>query len=670
VLGRETSFQPVLQVLEVKRLNASAAGSFFPSLSSSLFFFFFFFFFAPAFFFFFFFCPGGNAPASDRYRMMVSDGSNFLQAMLATQLNQLVQDDLIKPRCLVKLDEFICNTVHDRQIAIVLQLSVVGGPCEQIGHPTSIEAAKTAAPAGAANPPAGGQNSYNKPPSAVAPPYQAPPPQQHQQQQQQQQLVNPSSGNKFQQQGGGGAPQSRPAIAQDQNIFPLSALNPFQNQRWVVRCRVIHKGDVKTWRNERGEGKLCSVDILDSEGSKMRVTMFNNEVDTFEPQLQQGKSYFISKGQIKPANKKFNNLGSDYEMTLDKNSLVESAPDGGEIPLQSFKFVPIAEIANISADKVIDVLGKVIEAGEVTSINTKRGTPLSKRTVTLVDSSMASIELTLWGKFAETVSVDGILAIQGAKVSDWNAKTIGTSMNGSVESNPDLPEAHKLRVWFEANQNNMHSITQLTQQGVRPQQEGREGAGGNFKPAQYKTFAQIRDEGLGKRTEPDYFLLNATVSSIKHDRDVWYHACTTCNKKVVEAAGAGGWVCEKCNSTMQKCAYRYILRVVACDHTGSQWLNAFNDQGEAIMGISAAQLAELKASGDDKYEKAFESALFKELSMKCRAKEDSYQGNERVSINVMTVAPLNFADQIKLLESKIAQYANLGYRPDPATTGH
>lgn len=591
--------------------------------------------------------------------MMVSDGVNFLQAMLATQLNQLVQEDQIKPRCFVRLDEFICNTVHDRQIAIVLQLTVVGPPAEQIGAPTAIDGAKGAA-AGPPAPAPMAQSNYAKP-AVAAPAYIPPQPAvaQHAQQ--------PKS---FGMAGGAPPPaQARAAMAQDQNVFPLSALNPFQNSRWVVRCRVIHKGDVKTWKNERGEGKLLSIDILDSEGSKMRVTMFNAEVDMFEPQLQQGKSYFISKGQIKPANKKFNNLGSDYEMTLDKNSIVENAPDGGEIPLQSFKFVPIADIANISADKVIDVLGMVTDAGEVTSINTKRGTPLSKRTVNLVDSSMASIELTLWGKFAETVSVNGILAIQGAKVSDWNAKTIGTSMNGSVESNPDLPEAHKLRIWYDANRNNMHSVTQLTQQGVRPQQEGREG-GGNFKPAQYKTFSQIRDEGLGKHHEPDYFLLNATISSIKHDRDVWYHACTSCSKKVTEAAGAGGWVCEKCNVTLQKCAYRYILRVVACDHTGSFWLNAFNEQGEAIMGISAAQLAEFKQAGDEKYEKCFESALFKEFSMKCRAKEDSYQGAERVSINVLTVSPLNFAEQIKLLESKIAQYANLGYKPDAATTGH
>ena len=583
--------------------------------------------------------------------MTISDGVHFLQAMLATQLNALVVDESIQPRCIVQLDEFICNTVHERQIAIILGLTVQSGPHDTvIGNPQPIETKPAAGAVPAAAAPV--NNAYQKP--AGAPQYVQPP--QQPLQQQQQQRFQPQ--NQVMQ-----GQQLNRQPQHDQNVFPLSALNPFQNQRWTVKCRVIHKGDVKNWKNERGEGKLLSIDILDSEGSKMRVTMFGPEVDMFEPQLQQGKMYFISKGQIKVANRKFNTLGSDYEMTLDKTSTIEAAPDGGDIPLQSFKFVPIAEIANISADKVIDVIGKVTEAGEVTSINTKRGAQLAKRTLTLVDSSMASIELTLWGKFAETTNVDGILAVQGAKVSDWNAKSIGTTMTGNVESNPDMIEAHKLRAWYEANQNNLHSVQQLTQQGVRPQLEGREGAS-NFKPAQYKNFGQVKDENLGKRAEPDYFLINCTVSSIKHERDVWYNACKTCNKKVTEAAGAGGWVCEKCNQTFPVCNHRYILRVVACDHTGSHWLNAFNEQGEQIMGVTATQLQEWKNSADPRYEKAFDSALFKEFSMKCRAKEDSYQGAERVNLTVNQCAPLNFGEQIKRLEDLIGRYAALGYTPD------
>ena len=327
----------------------------------------------------------------------------------------------------------------------------------------------------------------------------------------------------------------------------------------------------------------------------------------------------------------------------------------------------LADIANISADKIIDIIGMITDVQDVTQINTKRGTQLSKRTLTLVDSSMASIEATLWGKFAESdLHADEILVMQAAKVSDWNAKTIGSSYSGNVESNPDLPEAHKLRAWYEANRNQLASVTQLTQQGVRPMQQDGGAGGSNFKPAEYKTFAEIRDQNLGRSAEhPDYFLLNATISSIKHDRDVWYNACPTCNKKVTEAAGAGGWVCEKCSQTFPNCARRYILRVTACDHSGSYWLNSFNDQGESIMGVPAAQLCEWKAAGDEKYEKAFDNALFKEFMFKCRAKEDNYQGETRVNVTINTCSGINYAEQIKRLEGLIGQYKALGYSPEP-----
>ena len=258
---------------------------------------------------------------------MISDGVHYMQAMLATQLNNLIQENQLAAHCLIRLDEFICNTVQDRQIAIVLQLSVVSPSTGSlVGNPQPVDQKAAGAPAGAsAQAPAAGA-------------YQKPVPQ----------YGNTSGSGAANPQGGqnshqptyqvGQQQQNMPRTQMDANVFPLSALNPFQNQRWTVKVRVTHKGDIKTWTNERGSGKLMSVDILDAEGSKMRVTMFNNEVDVFEPIFVQGNSYLISKGQVKPANKKFNTLGSDYEMTLDKNSLVERATDAANIPLQSYHF--------------------------------------------------------------------------------------------------------------------------------------------------------------------------------------------------------------------------------------------------------------------------------------------------------------------------------------------
>jgi replication factor A1 len=40
--------------------------------------------------------------------------------------------------------------------------------------------------------------------------------------------------------------------------MPIKSLNPYQN-RWTIKARLLSKGDIKTWRNNKGEGKLFSV---------------------------------------------------------------------------------------------------------------------------------------------------------------------------------------------------------------------------------------------------------------------------------------------------------------------------------------------------------------------------------------------------------------------------
>jgi replication factor A1 len=75
--------QPVVQLLSVKKIN-----------------------------------PAGNGPAAaaaDRYRVIVSDGVHFIQAMLATQLNHMVDEEKIVRHGIVRLDGFTVNFVQNRR---------------------------------------------------------------------------------------------------------------------------------------------------------------------------------------------------------------------------------------------------------------------------------------------------------------------------------------------------------------------------------------------------------------------------------------------------------------------------------------------------------------------------------------------------------------------------
>lgn len=60
------------------------------------------------------------------------------------------------------------------------------------------------------------------------------------------------------------------------NVRPISSINPFQN-KWVIKARVTAKPAIRTWSNQRGDGKLFSMDLQDQSG-EIRATAFNEEV--------------------------------------------------------------------------------------------------------------------------------------------------------------------------------------------------------------------------------------------------------------------------------------------------------------------------------------------------------------------------------------------------------
>lgn len=74
-----------------------------------------------------------NVPT--RYRLILSDGVHYTQAMLATLLNGLVEDGSVKPKTVIKLVEWVMREVTGRKVIIALNIVVVGTPNEKIGNP-------------------------------------------------------------------------------------------------------------------------------------------------------------------------------------------------------------------------------------------------------------------------------------------------------------------------------------------------------------------------------------------------------------------------------------------------------------------------------------------------------------------------------------------------------
>lgn len=67
---------------------------------------------------------------------------------------------------------------------------------------------------------------------------------------------------------------------------PIVSLTPYQN-KWVIKARVTSKSNIRTWTNQRGDGKLFSMDLMDESG-EIRATCFNDACDKYHEMIQVG----------------------------------------------------------------------------------------------------------------------------------------------------------------------------------------------------------------------------------------------------------------------------------------------------------------------------------------------------------------------------------------------
>jgi replication factor A1 len=113
-----------------------------------------------------------------------------------------------------------------------------------------------------------------------------------------------------------------PSSSAHATIYPIEAISPYSN-KWTIKARCTSKSNIKTWHNKNGEGKLFSVNLLDDSG-EIRATGFNDQCDMLYELFQEGGVYYISSPcRVQIAKKQFTNLNNDYELTFERDTMVE-----------------------------------------------------------------------------------------------------------------------------------------------------------------------------------------------------------------------------------------------------------------------------------------------------------------------------------------------------------
>lgn len=108
-----------------------------------------------------------------------------------------------------------------------------------------------------------------------------------------------------------------------------------------------------------------------------------------------------------------------------------------------------------------------------------------------------------------------------------------------------------------------------------------------------------------------------------------------------------------------------MLSFTVSDATGQTWVTTFNDEAEKLLKIPASELLNLKVfpplifkeNDFNAYEAKFESILFNQYVMKCRAKQEVYQDEAKLRVSCVSLDKVAYVERSRQLLGLISQMA-------------
>ncbi|XP_044485289.1 replication protein A 70 kDa DNA-binding subunit B [Mangifera indica] len=475
-----------------------------------------------------------------------------------------------------------------------------------------------------------------------------------------QEIVTKSAAQIVHEQRGNMAPSAR--LAMTRRVHPLVSLNPYQGN-WTIKVSVTSKGNMRTYKNARGEGCVFNVELTDEDGTQIQATMFNEAARKFYDRFQLGKVYYISRGTLRVANKQFKTVQNDYEMNLNENSEVEEASNEETfIPETKFNFVQIDELGRyVNGSDLVDVIGVLQSVSPTMSIRRKSNNEMvPKRDITVADETKRTVVVSLWNDLAtnlgqellDVVDQSPVVAIKSLKVGDFQGISLSAVGRSTVLINPDIPESKKLKAWFDSEGKGTSmapvgsGLSPSTKTGVRSMYSDR------------VTLSHITSDPSMGEEKPVYFSIRGFISLIKPDQTMWYRACKTCNKKVTDGMGSGYW-CEGCQKNDDECSLRYIMVVRVSDESGEAWISVFNNEAEKMIGCSADELDKLKSQMEENsYQMKLKEVTWVPYLFRVSVTQHEYNNEKRQRITARDVAPVDFAAESKLLLEELTKKAS------------
>eukprot|EP01065_Artemidia_motanka_P025452 TRINITY_DN30447_c0_g1_i1.p2 TRINITY_DN30447_c0_g1~~TRINITY_DN30447_c0_g1_i1.p2 ORF type:complete len:523 (+),score=199.08 TRINITY_DN30447_c0_g1_i1:69-1571(+) len=380
----------------------------------------------------------------------------------------------------------------------------------------------------------------------------------------------------------------------ERRIMPVAALTPFGGRSWFVKVRVLEKQPVRRFQKGENSGLVTSFVAMDAGGTAIRANLFSDGVEKFYSMLEIGSVFYMGRGQVRNANKKFSSLPHDYELSFDQHSSIQPVRVGDTAASKigtstTANFIPLSEIQHRQVGSTVDVRAVAVNVSGLTEVVQKStGRSLRRRAVQIADNSSppTSIEVVLWEDQARgcELKTGQVVVLRNLRINGYQGTlSLSAGMMTSTEVGGD--EHSDLASWWLAG----GKTTQFKNLSQR--------AGDGPVMGSHRTgLDSIEKDQLGRQEKPDFINIRGMVLHLKEE-GMWYDACPTlvesgrqCNKKLDPIAPGGKVRCSKCNNDIEKSLPRYIASVKVGDHTSDVWATMFDDVANAVFGVSAQQM--------------------------------------------------------------------------------
>ncbi|KAJ1911769.1 Replication factor A protein 1 [Coemansia sp. S17] len=400
----------------------------------------------------------------------------------------------------------------------------------------------------------------------------------------------------------------------------ISKLN-YGVKNYTIRARITKKTSI--------DCQAFAVNLHDDSGD-IRAFIYAEQVDEFFPLLEVGNVYHISLAQIRRRN-------NQLELVINDKTTVERYDELTDVSRGDFDFVPIALLTENKVNNKVDILCVVKDVIDASPITTGTGKDKRvRRSLLVIDSSGYEVRITLWGSMATDFKcpVGSIVAFKGALIKDYGGRTLSASEYKPMVVNPDIPEAHTLRGWYDAEGHHKKFLS-LSRCVTR----GRPAVGSAPKLV---SIAKANSLVAGVADNFEFFHIAATVTGISSD-PFTRPSCSgkDCDGKVSKMARSDKWHCERCKQSLPNFEQCYDFCFDVSDGIDHISLQCTNKVGEILLGTSANEMFKLWRANRAEFDKKIDSVKNKYYVFKCMTTtEHPFKGTIRKVASVITACPI------------------------------